>query len=247
LSGAMTEELSILVELQEKDKELRRLLDSRDVIPAAIKTKDDDLAQEGAKLREKESELKAISKRRKNQESDLEELAEKLKKLEEKLLKVATNKEYEATLAEINNVKVLQSNAEGELIKVMELEEELSAGLRSSQQVFEPRVREIEEMKNRMRMELEHNEQLIPAVQRHREEIAGRLSAALRARYERIAKGKNGVAVVPVRKGACGGCFTGLPAQRVNEIKIGDRLVLCEHCGRILVWNEGPAPEDGRD
>jgi predicted nucleic acid-binding Zn-ribbon protein len=235
----MIQEVSVLVELQQKDTELRRLIENRAAIPAAIEAKDGELAQEAAKLREQEEQLRAISKRRKTQEGDLEELAEKLKKLEGKLLKVATNKEYEATLAEINNMKMLQSSAEGELIKVMELEEECSAGLRNSQEVFEPRAKEIEETKSRMKLELEHNERLIPAVQRSREEIAGRLGSSLRTRYERIAKGKNGLAVVPVKKGACGGCFTALPAQRINEVKLCDRLIVCEHCGRILIWDEG--------
>jgi predicted nucleic acid-binding Zn-ribbon protein len=246
LSGQVAEELSVLVELQQKDMEIRKLIDSREALPAVLKAKQVELEAEEARLREKQEELKAVSKRRKTKDADLEDVAEKIKKLEGQLLKVGTNKEYEAILTEIKNVKELRSTTEGELIKLMEQEEEVAADIDKLREDLEPRVRETEQYEHRMKMELEHKERLIPALRRHREEIAGRLSQATRARYERIAKGKNGVAVVAVAKGACGGCFTALPAQRINEIKISDRLVICEYCGRILVWNEGPAGEGGQ-
>jgi len=243
LSGAMADELSVLVELQHKDAELGKLMAGRREIPAAMKARDEELAMEKAKLREKEAELEEVSKRRRSQESEIEELTAKIKKLEGRLLKVATNKEYEAMLAEIGSGKERRSKAEGDLLKLMEQEEDLSKDVRDSRLALEPLMREIEEKKSTLRKELEHNENLIPALEKHRTEIAERLSSAMRARYERISKGKNGVAVVPVRKGACGGCFTALPAQRINEIKLSDRLVTCEHCGRILVWNESPTGE----
>ena len=246
MSGAMAKELSVLVQLQRKDIELKELLDSKMSIPAAIKAEEDRLREEEALLRGKEEELKEVSRRRRNQERDLEELGLKIEKLEGRLLKVANNKEYQALLVEINNIKGLQSNGESELLKLMEQEEELSEALRGLQQGFEPRISEVNRIKEEKRRELERNEKLIPAVQNDREEIAKKLSPEMRTRYERIAKGKNGLAVVPVMKGACGGCFNGLPAQRINEIRLSDQLIMCEHCGRIIVWNEQPVREGGK-
>jgi predicted nucleic acid-binding Zn-ribbon protein len=43
---------------------------------------------------------------------------------------------------------------------------------------------------------------------------------------------------VAVEKGACGGCFSSLPPQRVNEVRLVERLVLCDACSRILIWDE---------
>jgi predicted nucleic acid-binding Zn-ribbon protein len=43
---------------------------------------------------------------------------------------------------------------------------------------------------------------------------------------------------VPVIKGACSACFAALPPQRVNEARLADRLVLCDACSRILIWDE---------
>ena len=58
--------------------------------------------------------------------------------------------------------------------------------------------------------------------------------------YERLRKNaRNGLAVVEVKRDACGGCFNKIPPQRQVDIKMGKRLIPCEYCGRILVnWGE---------
>jgi predicted nucleic acid-binding Zn-ribbon protein len=54
--------------------------------------------------------------------------------------------------------------------------------------------------------------------------------------YERIAKAKEGIAVAPIKKSSCGGCFSAIPPQKIVEIRELNRLFTCEYCGRILVW-----------
>ena len=61
--------------------------------------------------------------------------------------------------------------------------------------------------------------------------------ATLLAIYDRIRKGGRTLAVVRLSKGACGGCFLEIPPQRASEVRRSDRIIPCESCGRILVWN----------
>ena len=51
-------------------------------------------------------------------------------------------------------------------------------------------------------------------------------------------KGKEGLAMVPVRQNACGGCHLNLPPQVINEIQMKTELVFCESCARILYIEE---------
>ena len=54
--------------------------------------------------------------------------------------------------------------------------------------------------------------------------------------YKRIrGAARNGLAVVMVDRDACGGCFNKIPHQRQMEIKMHKKVIVCEHCGRILV------------
>jgi hypothetical protein len=44
----------------------------------------------------------------------------------------------------------------------------------------------------------------------------------------------NGLAVVSVKRGACGGCFNIVPPQRQADIRDKKKIIVCEHCGRIF-------------
>jgi hypothetical protein len=46
---------------------------------------------------------------------------------------------------------------------------------------------------------------------------------------------RNELAVVPVQRDACGGCFNKIPPQRQLDIRMHKKIIVCEHCGRILV------------
>ena len=76
------------------------------------------------------------------------------------------------------------------------------------------------------------------ALQDRRGKIVRKITPRILSSYERIRKAKNGTAVAPVIRNACGGCFKSLPPQRILEIRQMDRMYLCEVCGRILVWDE---------
>ncbi len=68
-----------------------------------------------------------------------------------------------------------------------------------------------------------------------REQVDERLLVS----YDRIRKNyRNGLAVVPVERDACGGCFNAIPPQKQSDIKQRKKIIVCENCGRILVDDE---------
>src|SRR5947199_9764289 len=68
------------------------------------------------------------------------------------------------------------------------------------------------------------------------EEARTSVEARLLASYDKIRKNyRNGLAVVPVERDACGGCFYYIPPQKQSEIKQRKKVMVCENCGRILV------------
>ena len=85
-------------------------------------------------------------------------------------------------------------------------------------------------------------ERKVASRKRKKAKASSDLSRRVLSSYERIRKGRNGVAVASVDRNACGGCFTQIPPQTVVEIRRNARIILCESCGRILVWDD----RDGR-
>ena len=84
------------------------------------------------------------------------------------------------------------------------------------------------------------------------EKAAKKVDDRLIKSYDKIRKNaKNGLAVVLVKRGACGGCFNIVPPQRQAEIRERKKIIVCEHCGRILAGVEDeiveePAPKRKR-
>jgi predicted nucleic acid-binding Zn-ribbon protein len=71
------------------------------------------------------------------------------------------------------------------------------------------------------------------------EEAKSHVDPRLLTSYEKIRKNyRNGLAVVPVERDACGGCFYYIPPQKQSEIKQRKKVMVCENCGRILVDSE---------
>ena len=68
-----------------------------------------------------------------------------------------------------------------------------------------------------------------------REKAAKKIEAKLLSYYEKLRVNlSNGLAVVSVKRDACGGCFNIVPPQRQADIKERKKLIVCEHCGRIF-------------
>ena len=74
-------------------------------------------------------------------------------------------------------------------------------------------------------------------LQARREALAAKIDARTMSAYSRIRQSvHNHLAVVPVFNGdSCGGCFNTVTPQRLIEIASGKKMVICEHCGRIIV------------
>ena len=76
----------------------------------------------------------------------------------------------------------------------------------------------------------------VAALQAKAEKAKTKIDERLLVAYNRIRRSvRNGLAVVSVKRDACGGCFNRIPPQRQADVRQGKKLIVCEYCGRILV------------
>jgi len=88
--------------------------------------------------------------------------------------------------------------------------------------------------KNEIDDSVKETEEKLKILDMKRSQMTVDVDKANLKRYERILENKKGLAIVPVKGNSCGGCFMNVPEQVINEIKMHDRLILCEMCARIL-------------
>ena len=85
---------------------------------------------------------------------------------------------------------------------------------------------------------------LVAQYEAEAERAKAKIDERLLVAYERIRRNvRNGLAVVTVKRDACGGCFNRIPPQRQVEIRQGKKIIICEYCGRILVADPEQAEE----
>ena len=187
-------------------------------------------------LKESEEGLTQQSILRKKLELDIEEVNSELAKLQRQMRDIKTNREYDALVTEIANRKLKISNAEEDLLKTLTETDELQDRIKE----FKEKLTEVEKDNQAQLESLQKELDSIGVKVRQKEDerknISVRMNKYILATYERVKKVKGGVAVVPVRKRACSGCYKSLPPQRIQEIKKRDTLITCDSCGRILIW-----------
>jgi predicted nucleic acid-binding Zn-ribbon protein len=112
-------------------------------------------------------------------------------------------------------------------VKDKEIEDTHAAKAKRSE-VLEQKRQELDKLVSDSQDE---EEKLIKQSDKQSKKVEDRLLKA----YIRIRGGaKNGLAVVAVDRGACGGCFNVVPPQRQADIMDKQKIIICEHCGRIL-------------
>ena len=97
--------------------------------------------------------------------------------------------------------------------------------------------KELNEKQKSLDIIVKQHEEKELQLRHERDKIVVRLKKPVLGNYQRIMDAKTDhIAVVPVVRGACGGCFNAIPPQTVVEIRKMNKIIKCEGCGRILVW-----------
>jgi predicted nucleic acid-binding Zn-ribbon protein len=234
----MTDEIAALVQLKDVDARIGSLTGLIALVPEQIAelTRRVELMREDAgKKRTRQEELKV---KRRSKEKEVEDFTAKIHKFEIDQYAVSDNKQYQALLREIALLKEKRSQVEGEIIEIMEQEENSVKELKEFEGKIAREEASAAEDKRRREAELERATRELAVVESERSALVSRLSSPVRARYERVSEGKGGMAVTSVKNRACATCCTNLPPQTLNEIRKGLQVITCETCGRLLVWTE---------
>ena len=107
--------------------------------------------------------------------------------------------------------------------------------IEKSQEVLDERSKDLDTKKSELEVISSESEGEEEKLLKDREKAAKNIEERYLKSYNKVrANMRNGLAVVPVRRGACGGCFNVVPPQKQAEIREKKKIIVCEHCGRIL-------------
>lgn len=231
----MKETLEYLASLQEVDKKLFYLEFSKGDLPKTVSRLKSSIARVKRQIGDLKNEMVSSEKESVSTENLVELAKDKLKKYQNQLYDVTSNKEYDAITQEIEIKKKEIEEGEVFVLEMIEASEK-------NQEIFNGYEEENKQYKNELKVKEKELNTLLKSTEKKelelnhkREKLAVRLKAPLLKRYERILKAKSGVAIVPITRDACGGCFKSIPPQKIVEVEKLLQLIQCEICGRFLI------------
>lgn len=228
------EQLDLLVKLQAFDAQIYRIRKERAEKPELIKTLENQKIQAEAAIKDIEEKVKTVQLKRKQREMDLQSKEESVKKLHAQLYQLKTNKEYQTMQHEIDGVKAGNSLLEDEILSLMDEIDGLNRELAEKKEKFSEENRHIDAEKKKVEDNIKVMDENISGLESERRKLASSVDKAVLAHYEKILVNRDGLALVAVKDYACQGCFINLPPQVINEIRMKDKLIVCESCARIL-------------
>ncbi len=232
----IAQRLEQLYKLQTIDSRLDQLRAVRGELPIEVDDLKDEMEGLNTRLANFNSEIEHFNGQITANKEQIKTSQELIKKYNTQLNNVKNNREFDALNKEIEIQDLTIQAAEkklGELDNSIsmknELIEELQTRINERNEDLENKIKELEEITAETEKEEEQ-------IKKERAKAEKSIEEKLLKAYDRIrANFRNGIAVAPVLRGACGGCFAKIPPQLQSDIRQSKKIVICENCGRINI------------
>ncbi|MFN5444461.1 MAG: zinc ribbon domain-containing protein [Crocinitomicaceae bacterium] len=232
----VAEKLDALYQLQKIDSEIDRIRTVRGELPLEVQDLEDELLGLETRLNKLQDEVKEIEQDildRKNATKDAEVAITKYK---EQQNNVRNNREYESLEKEIEfqglEIKLHEKRSKEAKFTLTNKVEVLD----QTKAKYELRKSDLDSKKAELDEIIAETQKEEDALQTKSDDAKKNIEERLLTAYTRLrTNAKNGLAVVPVDRDSCGGCFNKIPPQRQLDIQSKRKIIVCEHCGRVLV------------
>ena len=230
------EKLKTLYALQQKLSEIDNIKILRGELPLEVADLEDEIIGLETRIKKYETELKEADTAVSFQKQKAKDSTLKIEKYKEQLDNVRNNREFDHLSKEIEFETLEIELSEKRIREFTQDSKNLTEQVEKSKTFLQERSADLgqkkEELDNIVSETKQQEEQLRDEVKEIETEVEPRLLQA----FKRIRKSaRNGLAVVCIERGACGGCFNKIPPQKQMDIKIGKKIIVCEYCGRIMI------------
>jgi len=233
---SVEEKLTSLVTLQKIESKLDEIHILKGELPMEVADLEDEIQGLHSRQTRIEEEINGVTEFIEQRKEAIKEAQALVKKYEKQSNNVKNNREFEAINKEIEmqqlEVKLAEKHikdATDEIAEKAVALDKAKKNIGNKESVLATKKGELEKIIAANEKEEKHFNKLASEARQH-------VDARLLASYDKIRKSyRNGLAVVPVERDACGGCFNAIPPQKQSEIKQHKKVMICENCGRILV------------
>jgi predicted nucleic acid-binding Zn-ribbon protein len=236
---SVEEKLAALLNLQKVESKLDAIAILKGELPIEVRDLEDEIQGLHSRETRIEEEINGINEFIEQKKQTIVQSSELIKKYEKQSDNVKNNREYEAINKELE-MQTLEVKLAERHIK--DASEEITDKARALDIV----KKNIANKEANLKVKKSELDKIIAETEKEEKEFSALSDKArasvdprLLSSFDRIRKNfRNGLAVVPVVRDACGGCFNAIPPQRQSEIRQHKKIIVCENCGRVLVEEE---------
>ena len=232
----MRPDVENLIALQQADKEIHRLKEEIAGLPKIVAAIEAKLAGTKAELEKAKGAAKADEANKRKYESAIQDLQGKISKYRDQSLAVKTNDQYKALLQEIQFAEQEIRGNEDKILEVMMNVDNRDKEVKAAEAELKAETAEIEKEKDIARQKTAEDEKLLVEWNAKRDAARGGVAPDMLAHYDRVAKHR-GSGLAEVREQKCMACQVMLRPQTYNEVRSGERTIVCDSCSRILYYN----------
>jgi len=238
------EKLKTLYELQAVDNDIDKLVQLRGELPEEVASLEEEVESLKAKHARVEQLIDGYNQNIASSKKEIEEFDAEIEKYRSQLNNISNSREYDSINKELENQDLLRAIAEKNINEARQAIEDKKVDLDRINDRITIREGDLESKKQELSSIVESTAKEEAALEKRREAYTAKLDERTLSAYELIRKSThNHLAVVTLFPknedgtygNACGGCFHTITPQRLIDIASGKKLVICEHCGRIIV------------
>lgn len=230
------EKLKALFQLQTTLSQIDEKRALRGELPLEVEDLENEVEGLSVRLEKITKEISDLQNAVKQRSADVEEAKASVERYNKQLNDVKNNREYDTLTKEIEF-----QTLEIELCakKIREAEQRISERERDKERVedlINDREHDLEDKRGELDEIMQETREEEDILKAKAKDLELKIETRLLQSFKRIRKNaRNGLGIVYVQRDACGGCFNKIPPQRQLDVKMHKKIIVCEHCGRILI------------
>lgn len=233
---SMQEKILALYELQKIDSKIDEINKVKGELPLEVQDLEDEMTGMKTRIEHINAEIEELNTLSKQRKREVDQAKIMIGNYKEQQNNVRNNREFDAITKEIEYQELEIELAEKRLKEYAAGVKVKKAQLEEAEAQSKERLADLAAKKTELEGIEAETAPLVAEYSVQSDSVKEKIDERLLSAYERIRRNvRNGLAVVTVKRDACGGCFNRIPPQRQVDIRQGKKIIVCEYCGRILV------------
>lgn len=235
----MESKLRSLYLIQQTDSKIDEIHLLRGELPEEVRDLEDEIAGLNTRISNLQTEITEQESFISIKKLDIKNCEDNIARYDEQRNNVANNREYDSISKEIEFQGLEKELAQKRLREATEIVNQKKEAVETAREELKGREEDLENKKKELVSIIEDTAKEEEVLKARLAEYEKNVDARMLAAYHKVrSNAHNHLAVVTVKRDACGGCFNKIPPQRQLDIAMNKKIIVCEYCGRILVSSD---------